>query len=372
MNHDFFPRLRPLVAALALAALSERVAQAQPASPAPFTKNAMLRDIARNVIAPGYQQLALECRELTNSVGQLVQAPSQTSLDNARKDWLAVSQAASRMRCFQAGPITDRSYASTFYYWQVLPVRIDAVLKSPRPIDPSLLDELGATAKGMFALEYLLFDCPGDQPAGTAKTPTTLKLLTGTQSQRRGLYLLTLARDLEAKASHLATDWTAPGDQGAMAKFVAGGQESVNLLVNQLAVAMEDAAEHSLNFVLELPLPISPQLDRIERGRSGSSLQGLIAALEGVQQMYRGAEGLGLDDDLKRVNAPLEIRLHDQFNAAIAATRAIGAPLEQAVVDDRASLENAHQKTRALEILLKVDLVSALGVTLTFSSNDGD
>ena len=103
MNHVFFPRLRPLVAALALAALSERVAQAQPASPAPFTKNSMLRDIARNVIAPGYQQLALECRQLTNSVEQLVQAPSQTSLDNARKDWLAVSQAASRMRCFQAG-----------------------------------------------------------------------------------------------------------------------------------------------------------------------------------------------------------------------------------------------------------------------------
>jgi len=47
-------------------------------------------------------------------------------------------------------------------------------------------------------------------------------------------------------------------------------------------------------------------------------------------------------------------------------------PLEEAAVKDRAAIEAAYEKARALEITLKVDVVSALGVTLTFSSNDGD
>jgi predicted lipoprotein len=43
-----------------------------------------------------------------------------------------------------------------------------------------------------------------------------------------------------------------------------------------------------------------------------------------------------------------------------------------AVVDNRASVQNACEKAHVLEILLKVDVASALGVTLTFSSTDGD
>jgi predicted lipoprotein len=81
---------------------------------------------------------------------------------------------------------------------------------------------------------------------------------------------------------------------------------------------------------------------------------------------------LGLRDAVKLVNPGLETRLAEHMQAAISATRAIGAPLEQAVVNNRPALENAYEKTRALEILLKVDVVSALGVTLTFGSNDGD
>jgi uncharacterized protein len=72
------------------------------------------------------------------------------------------------------------------------------------------------------------------------------------------------------------------------------------------------------------------------------------------------------------LNDPLEKRVQEQFEAALAAARAVAGPLEQAAVDRRASLQNAYDQVHALEILLKVDVASALGVTLTFSSTDGD
>ena len=57
---------------------------------------------------------------------------------------------------------------------------------------------------------------------------------------------------------------------------------------------------------------------------------------------------------------------------AFASAQALGGPLEEAVVEKRPLLEKAYEQVRALEILFKVDVVSALGVTLTFSSGDGD
>ena len=170
----------------------------------------------------------------------------------------------------------------------------------------------------------------------------------------------------------IAADRAAPGDASALSKFVADGPESVNILVNQLAMITEDAAEKHLNFVLDLPTPISQHLHRVERSPSGSSLEGVLRTIEGFETIYRGGDGLGLDDAISRVNPSLQERLDKQFANAFAATRAIGQPLEQAIVDHRPLIEKAYEQLRALEILFKVDVVSALGVTLTFSSADGD
>jgi len=291
-------------------------------------------------------------------------------LNRTRQAWVATLLAASQARCFQAGPLKDRDYIPTFFYWQALPQRIEEVLISPRAIDSSLLDELGATTKGLFALEYLLFGQKNAKPDATGKVPLPLELLAG--SKRRGEFMLLLSHDVEAKAAQLAEDWMVPGTQGASAKFMAGGQESVNLLVNQLAMALEEATEHRLRFVLGLPHPISRQMARIEGSSSGTSQRSLLATFEGMRKFCLGAESLGLADALQPVNPLLEKKLRAQFEAVISALNAINAPLEQAVSDNHAALQAALEKARALEILFKVDLTSALGVTLTFSSTDGD
>ncbi len=367
----FKPLIRILTAIFASLIL---IAQNSPAltgsSQKTFSREAMLHNIGGNVLVAGYENLAKRCRDLTNAVGQLAQTTNQSSLDHARKTWLATADAANRMRCFQTGPIADRGYLSTFYYWQVLPMRIEGATEAANSFEQSFIDELGATTKGLFTIEYLIFDRSTNQPAQGAKAGTALELLSA--SLARGAFLLAVARDLETKAGLVASDWNASGDQSVFSKFVAAGHESVNLLVNQLAMITEDTAEKHLNFVLVLPTPIAQQLYRVERSRSGSSLQGLLATLEGFEKIYRGGDGFGLDDAISRVNPSLQKRLGEQFASAFAAMRALGGPLEQAVVDKRILLEKAYEQVRALEILFKVDVVSALGVTLTFSSADGD
>jgi len=130
--------------------------------------------------------------------------------------------------------------------------------------------------------------------------------------------------------------------------------------------------EQRINFILQLPAPIARQLDRIEGSLSATSQRSPVVLLQGVQKLYRAPEGGGLESYLKGLNASLAERLKAQFEVAIAAIQAVGSPLEQVVPNNRGPVENAYEKLRALEVLCKTDFASVLGVTLTFTSGDGD
>jgi predicted lipoprotein len=309
---------------------------------------------------------------LTNAAERLAASPDQSSLEAARAAWIAAAEAANRVRCFQGGPMLDRDCTALFYYPRTSPPGIEAVISSSRAINQALLDDLGAGEKGLYALEYLLFGHKGFPGMEKPNAPFVLEMLSAKESGRRRAFLVAAAGDLAAKAGQLAGDWASTAETGAGAKLAGAGQDGVNLLVNQLAHAVEDAHGRHLNFVMVLPQPIAQQIYRIQGGPSGSSLAVTIAFLEGARRCYRGEGGPGLAEAVQQVNAPLAKRISDQFDETIAATRAIGAPLDDAVVNNHAALQAACDKAHALEILLKVDLVSALGVTLTFSSVDGD
>jgi hypothetical protein len=339
-----------------------------------ISKEAILQQTAANVIQSSYEDLASKCGELKQQIDGLAAARTRAALARAQEAWTAAMLAARKIQACKAGPLAEREYASTFYYWQVLPVRVESVLASTRALDESYLDELGATTKGLFALEYLLFErAPNSSSANTNAAPPEPELLAGTNAPRRCQFLGALARNVLARATALADDWRKSGGQSARTRFAAGGQQTVNLLVNQLAADLENIAEDHLHLLLQLPNPIARQLDRIEGSRSGTSLKALLARLAGIRELYCGGAGPGLDDYLRSLNQPLAQRVEEKFAAAVTQSQAIGSPLEEAMMTShRGSVERAYEAVRDLELLFKVDLASALGVTITFNSNDGD
>jgi predicted lipoprotein len=335
-------------------------------------REAALRDITHNVIVAGFQDLASKCQNFSNNIARLVSKPDETAVEQARQSWVAMFEAANRMRCFQTGPIITREYAATFYYVRVTPGGIESEIQSSNTFDAAYAAALGGNLKGVFTLEYLLFGHTGFPGAPELNAVRAKELLVAPTSGRRREFLLALTRDVALKATQLASDWSATGEQDAGPKFAASGQASINTVVNQLAHAIEDFNQTRLNFALFLPKPLNTQIYRIEASPSGASLQGAVASMEGMQTFYRGANGQGLQDVLKQVNAPLAKKIDEQFEATLAAIKAIGEPLDKAVTDQRDAIQNACDKVKALEILFKVDLASALGVTITFVSGDGD
>ena len=61
-----------------------------------------------------------------------------------------------------------------------------------------------------------------------------------------------------------------------------------------------------------------------------------------------------------------------KFDAALRALGKLDQPLERLVVSNRPAVDAAAQRVKELERGLKIDVSSALGVTLTFQSGDAD
>jgi len=351
---------------LALLILRENAFAQSTAAPAPgATKEAALQSILKEAIVPGYQDLAAKCHALTVALETGLTNSSAEQLDLSRKAWVTAALSARKIQWLQTGPIADREYLSSFYYSKVMPQRIEAILASPRPIDTAYVAEFGANARGLFAIEYLLF---ATNTTATS-TPAATTTAGDAQPSRRMQYALLLARDLESKSKDLVGDWSASGDNTPASKFLGGGQQSLGLMVNQLAQFLEKIAEERVNFILLLPQPVSKQLARIEGSASGSTQLSALAMLQSGQSLYHH----GLEGCVRHVNPTLADRLRRQFETAVSAVSSISIPLEVAAAGiNRPALQSAYEKTRALEVAFKVDVASALGVTLTFTSGDGD
>jgi predicted lipoprotein len=357
-------RLAASIGGVVAAACIAAALQASPSAgsrPA-LSKRAVLDSITTRVLLPAYADLAARGGELSAAVDALVAAPAPATLARARAAWSATLVAWRRTQAFAHGPVNDLNLAGRIQFWPSRRTSVDGVLRSDRAIDERLVRELGANAVGLSALEVLLFDDRKDDGQ-------QLAALSGTESDRRRQYLRTLAGELARETRRLSDAWK--GD-GYAARFDAGGQESVNLLVNDLLTAIEIGAQYRLRIVIDQHRAHALRPDLIEGALSGTSQRGVLALVDGSRAAFIGGDGLGLDDYLAQVAPATARRVAEQFTRATAAIQAIDRPLEIAIGGQTAAVERAQAECRALEILLKTEVAAALGVTLTFKATDGD
>ncbi len=207
-------------------------------------------------------------------------------------------------------------------------------------------------------MEYLLF--------GAEST----ELLTRFKRTRRfGLLLETLARDVKNYAD-AATATLGDGSVFA-ARFAQDGQESLSLLVNQMAESVETVAQR---FELVLALGARGRLGResSEASLSGLSLEVSKALLRATEGFYVGGRTPGIGSLVKATSEPIYVRALSAFEQAKASVFAFNGSIEDVAREDAQALKAATEALKALEITLKVDVASALGVMLTFSMGDGD
>jgi len=321
----------------------------------------VLRALVEQVVVPNTARVAEDSRRMEREISRLLAEPTLSTLRAARAQWQRALLSWKRADVFRIGPIMDSNSLLRAMFWPVRTGAIEALLQSAESIDEASVEAMGVDRRGLFALEYLLHPEQAEDQLLTG--------FVGALGERRSRLARCLAGNVSLHADRVARSL---GNGKKFAdQFADGGQGSLNHLVGQLVSTVENVSANRLTRISDLAK--SGRLDTTEvEGRRGRvSQQIALCYVQATEHLYLGVDG-GVSQLVKEISPSVDGSIRSTFARAIASISDLALPLEEVAKRDFAGLDNTAAAVKKLERTLKTELVSTLGVTLTFSSVDGD
>jgi predicted lipoprotein len=270
----------------------------------------------------------------------------------ARDGWWAARAPWKRVELVKFGPVVElpERVGPKLDDWPVNAAAVEALVAGDGPLDAAAFAAMGSATRGFPVVELLLWGEP--LAAGTRRC----EVATGALA------------DVAAQAAALRGAWadpwgawlTRPGGDGPYETV----QAVVDEWVNRLGFTVENLRLEKLGKPLGDTSGGEVQADALESPYSGRSLTDARDALAGVAAAWEALRGLATPAVAEAVD--------ERLDAAAVALAAVPEPLATAIVEDRAAVVAAQEALQALQVVLQVDVASALGVTVVFNDNDGD
>lgn len=321
----------------------------------------VLTHLTDEVIVPAQDQLHTDAEALAAAVRAACAGGGASPTDA----WKRTRVAWGVTGAFMFGPVTEQMQAGPLDFWPVRPDTIEAkIAGAPASIDAAYIDLLGTSAKGLPALEYLLFTDP---------------LMPGTP---RCAYAEALALDIAARTGEIADGWhtghaEALRSAGHGSEVYGDEQAGVDAIVNATIENLYRMVKDKLDRPLGNLTGSEPDPAILESIYSHHTRADLEANLDGFTRVYLGADrepggDPGLGALVAARDATLDDRILAQLDVARGALAAIPGELAEALTADRSAVQSARDELDALRRFIKLDVASLLGVTLMISDNDGD
>jgi predicted lipoprotein len=309
-------------------------------------------------VLPGYATFAAATAALAAAAdahcgGTADRAALDTAYHAAFDGWMGVSH-------LRFGPVERLDRAFSIAFWPDArgagPRALSQMLATADPVvdDPFAFAEASVAVKGLFALDWLLFD-----PAAEQAEPVY-----------RCRLIVAIARDLAANAAVVAREWR---DDYADRLRTAGAPTNVLYTTGAEATrTLYGAVTGGLDSTLDLRVgrPLGgegpPQPRRAEAWRSGRPLRNIALSIDALEALTAAF--------LPEIPPPNGARVTAGFAGARAAAAAVPPPLTAAVGDPRGrpAVLALQAALRVLRETLASDLGGPLGVTLGFNALDGD
>ncbi len=368
MNARF---VQPVATRLALLCALLLSATASAAPPAPFVSPAeWMAALGQHVLAPRYVELSRSAKVLAERIDASCTTPGDATLESARIAW---QQTALELRALSAlpfGPALESRVLRRIDFWPTRPAQIESSLRE-RAAGTLADARIGLTAKGLPALEYLLFD------TGRARLDT---------DPAACAYASWLARDLIAELDLMQPAWSAwiasvhAADAASEARLLADG---VNILIGSV-----DSLRQKY---LEKPARKPADPSGFDAWRSAAERAHVLAFFHGLRLGLQGADAvhaMKLDDGapdaaraadgglpglsaILRGHGLLELATQLDVRIAAAATALQALPPRPAA-DGGAAIAHATEALAALQGLLAHEIADRLKVAVGFGENDGD
>lgn len=335
-----------------------------------YYRTAQLKNIYNNGIVTLTDAFSQEVIQLKESINNLKQTTTLNNLVSSQNNWKNVMKTWKQLELYNLGAIQNSFIHFEINRWETNTSLINDYINGSDVINETYVESKGSSAKGLSAIEFLLFSSENNQ--------TVLNTLTtALNSQRRLDYLLALSENLEKKETKLKTLWTNSEDT-----FLNSLQNGISGSQNQLTNAMVSLIEEIVISKLGKPLGEKTggtiSVNSLEAYRSGFSLEIINQHLMALEKCYSGnfkqnSIKWGYDNYLDLIGS---ITLNEKINTAFANCKlkieAIKNPLREELINNKQNVAELRSSFTNLLVLIKVDLANAIGSTITISDNDGD
>ncbi len=115
-------------------------------------------------------------------------------------------------------------------------------------------------------------------------------------------------------------------------------------------------------------------LSAVPGDAADNGLQDLRQEVLGMQAVYEGSgqDAIGVSALVQPLSEETDLRLRQQFDAAIAAIDGVEGPLRIAALERPVQVRGVYDRLSDVQRTISVEVVSLLGVSVGFSDTDGD
>lgn len=345
-----------------------------------FNREQLFQDSTKNAVMPAYQALTQQSKALHESLNTLCSDTTETNLTQTQAAWKQTVTAWQHTALYRLGPAEKMAAISHIQYWPTKPASIEEEVAGDKTLDVSYVNQLGASRRSLPALGYLLF-------AGSSEKKPPLEALKGDGNTpaRRCQFAKVLAEAISKKAEELEKAWKdQPAEKWVLfyddpvleSQAVGPAFKAINKIVNEYIYQLAAAMDKKVGKPMGTRSDGEPRPENVELPYSRYSKDSLLATLEGLEKFYKGTysgtPGLSLSDLIKNRKADTDTQIRKELTAAMDAVKAIPDSLHEAVQKNKDKVKAAYDAIKQLRITFSTDVVALLGVTTTFSDNDGD
>jgi len=325
--------------------------------PAEFDRAAMLANYADNLIIPAYDELQSAVDDLKTASDAFAGDPSAANLEVLQADLKSARLSWQQANFYQFGPAetnTLRAVVNTY------PTDTDKINDNIENGGYTLGSLDNIAAGGLPAIDYLIHS---NHP----------------QTGGRITYLTDNVDFVKSAVDNVVSGWDAAGDdyRGTFLDQSNGGTDvgsSISLLVNAMILHYERFLRDGK---IGIPAGVRsagvPRPTATEAFYGGYSAELAVANLQAFKVLFTGAGGSGLDDYLVFMESQdLANDISAGLDQAIADAQALTDPLSENIENNNESVIAVFTSLQEILVLMKVDMTSVLGITITYQDNDGD
>ncbi|MEE9364648.1 MAG: imelysin family protein [Cellulophaga sp.] len=340
-----------------------------------FDRKAMLTNWADNIIIPSYAAFFTEISNLKTAFQDFESTTDQPNLETLRAAWLKAYKSWQHVSMFEIGPAETAGLRYSINIYPTNTEKIEGYVISGT-YDFTLSSN--RVAKGFPALDYLL------NGLGDTDEAILAKYTSGTTGSNYKSYVNDVIVDIEELTNEVTSGWAGDYRDTFINNDGASATASVDKFVNDYIFYYEKflrAGKMGIPLGAFSGVKSTKHVEALYKKDVSKEL--FLEGLNASQDFFNGkhfgksTKGESLNSYLKALNsvkdgADLGELINNQFNKARTSVNNLDAFLEELSVDGTKQMLLAYDEVQRIVPFFKVDMVSAMSISIDYVDADGD